>query len=410
MGPIALAILALSTFAHFTFAGWVLRSFPHISRKLVYAMATALSLWSMIARILVKTYPSQFLSEVFAATMIETSILALSAVPLAILRAISYVTSRRTSDPIAASLPKNVNVVEQTVPPSDEHAAPRSPEVSQPLASRRIFLERATGAVAYGATAGLFGWGMVRGRHAFQIDELVVRVPNLPKALEGYTFAQISDIHVGPFVRERELNEGFDLIRQIKPDALLMTGDLVDSDPSFAAMLAAQLQRVPTRDGIFGILGNHDHFAGAEHVRSTLSRAGINMLVNQHRVIRQSEGGIALVGLDDLVGQRFGGQGYRLDRAVANLDPELPRIILSHQPGTVDRLVSGRNVLQLSGHTHGGQINVGFNPAGLVYEYVKGRYQVGDTTLYVNRGFGTAGPPARLGAPPEVTRIVLVGA
>jgi uncharacterized protein len=400
----AIGILALSLLAHMSAAGWVRRAFPNVPTAPLYAIAGALSVWGMVSRILVKTYPSETMTKVFALTMIEASVLALAAIPLFLFRAV-----------IALGVGKRRNVV-AAVPTDTVSASPQAAETALNVAavganempSRRLFLERSAGTIAYGTTVGLFGWGMVRGRHGFQIDELVVRVPNLPKALEGYTLAQISDIHVGTFIQARELQEGFELIRQIKPDAMVMTGDLVDHDAAQARVLAEQLRTLSIRDGIYGILGNHDHFSGADEVQDILTRGGVRMLVNEHHVLRTSEGGIALVGLDDLVGRRFGGQGYRLDKAMKGLDPSLPRVVLSHQPSSVEWLW-GAPALQLSGHTHGGQIVPGFNPANLVFRYVKGRYQVGDMTLYVNRGFGTAGPPARIGAPPEITKIVLVG-
>jgi predicted MPP superfamily phosphohydrolase len=125
--------------------------------------------------------------------------------------------------------------------------------------------------------------------------------------------------------------------------------------------------------------------------------------------LRKEEGGIALVGVDDLSGPRFGSPGPLFASALDGVPREMPRILLSHQPDSIDWSPDGF-ALQLSGHTHGGQINPGFRPIDLVHRYVSGRYQVGATTLYVNRGFGVVGPPARVQAPPEVTRIVLVSA
>ena len=133
-------------------------------------------------------------------------------------------------------------------------------------------------------------------------------------------------------------------------------------------------------------------------------------LAGEGRVIRARDaGGFALLGVDDLWAVRYRRAGPRLDRALAMVPPDRPRILLSHQPRTVDEW-AGRVDLQLSGHTHGGQINPGFCPVALFLDYVAGPYRVGGTTLYVNRGFGTVGPPSRVGAPPEVTRIVLVAA
>ena len=120
-------------------------------------------------------------------------------------------------------------------------------------------------------------------------------------------------------------------------------------------------------------------------------------------------GRFALLGVDDISARHHHRAGPQLDRALAMVPRNVPRILLSHQPQTVDEW-AGQVALQLSGHTHGGQINPGFRPADLFFRYVAGLYEVGGTTLYVNRGFGTVGPPSRIGAPPEITRIVLVAA
>ena len=164
------------------------------------------------------------------------------------------------------------------------------------------------------------------------------------------------------------------------------------------------------RDGGVSILGNHDYYAGPDEVAAALRAAGVTTLINEGRVIRPGDGGgFALLGVDDLSAERHHRAGPRLDRALAMVPADAPRILLSHQPPSVERW-AGEVALQLSGHTHGGQINPGFRPADFFFRYVAGTNEVGGTTLYVNRGFGTVGPQSRIGAPPEVTRFVLVAA
>jgi predicted MPP superfamily phosphohydrolase len=276
--------------------------------------------------------------------------------------------------------------------------------------SRRQVVEAAGGVAFIGATGSMLGWGAVRGRHAFEVVDLPVRIAALPRTLDGYVIAQISDIHAGNYVGEHELDEGLERVRATKPDLVVITGDLVDFDPACAPLVARKLADLAPRDGVFVCLGNHDYYAGADRVLSILRAAGINTLVNEGRVIRPDDGGgFALLGVDDEWAKHYGGAGPRLDRALTTIPRGLPRILLSHQPPTAD-LWPGQVALQLSGHTHGGQINPGFCPAALVLPYVAGLYRVGGTRLYVNRGFGTVGPPSRVGAPPEVTRVVLVSA
>jgi predicted MPP superfamily phosphohydrolase len=276
--------------------------------------------------------------------------------------------------------------------------------------SRRQVVEGVAGLSAIGASGAVLGWGALYGRHEFETCEVPVRIAGLPRALDGYVIAQISDLHVGIHVSDRDIDTGLELVRRARPDLVVVTGDIVDHDPRLAPYIARKLADLPARDGVAAILGNHDHYAGPDDVVSALRAAGVVPLVDDGLMVRAGDGGgFALLGVDDRSARRRGHKGPDLDRAIAAVRSDAPRILLSHQPGTVDDW-PGRVALQLSGHTHGGQVNPGFRPADLFFRYVAGLYSVGGTTLYVNRGFGTVGPPARVGAPPEVTRIVLLAA
>jgi predicted MPP superfamily phosphohydrolase len=282
---------------------------------------------------------------------------------------------------------------------------------SSPAAmTRRQVVEGVGGAAIFGATGSMLGWGMIRGRHAFELVEVPLRIPGLPRVLDGYVIAQVSDLHSGTFVGERELDEGFSLVRRARPDLVVVTGDVVDFDPVYAPLTARKLADLPARDGVAAILGNHDYYAGADEVIAALQAAGIDLLRDTGKIVRPADGGgFALLGVDDVSSSKHGRTGPRLDAALSSVPPDRPRILLSHQPFTVD-FWPGQVAAQLSGHTHGGQINPGFSPLGLLMKYIAGAYRVGETTLYVNRGFGTVGAPTRVGAPPEVTRFVLVAA
>jgi uncharacterized protein len=272
---------------------------------------------------------------------------------------------------------------------------------------RRGAIETIGGVAAVGATGLAFGWGMTVGRHGYEVREIAVRIAGLPKSLDGYVVAQISDIHAGLFVGERELREGAELIRGVRPDLLVVTGDLVDFDPRRAPALSRALADLAPRDGVFAILGNHDYYAGHVEVSAAVRAAGITLLVNESRLVRPADGGgFALVGVDEMWSQRYGGPGPNLREATASLSKDVPRILLAHHPEEF-QFTAGKVALQLSGHTHGGQIR----PANLILRGpVAGRYDGAGSVLYVNRGFGVSGPPARLGVPPEITKLVLVSA
>jgi predicted MPP superfamily phosphohydrolase len=274
--------------------------------------------------------------------------------------------------------------------------------------SRRELVERAAGLTVLGASAGLVGWGMVRGRHAFEIEEVVVRIDGLPRVLEGYTLAQISDLHVGAFVGERELAEGLSRLEEVRADLVVATGDLLDIDPRHIPTMARALGRVRARDGFFAVVGNHDYYTDAPAIMAALRSVGVGVLDNGGAVVRAGDGGgFALLGVDDYAGARRG-EGPKLRRARARVPADCPSILLAHQPDFFHE-AAGKVALQLSGHTHGGQVNPIVRPIRLVSPFVSGRYERAGSVLWVNRGFGTTGPPTRIGAPPEITKIVLVG-
>jgi hypothetical protein len=394
-----LGFLFVSGLAHFLLARWYLSTFPAAAalgrRRRVFGLAGALSLLLVTVRLVAAAHESSTVRAVTAVAFIELIAVMFALVPIGLMalgiRVGTGLRSRFTAPPSVAAVP----------------------ETPAPVISRRQSIERVAGITLVGATTSALGWGMVRGRHAFALEEVVVRVKGWPRALDGYVIAQVSDVHVGVFVGERELNEGFELVKKLRPDLVVATGDLVDFESEAVGHLAKRLLDAGARDGAYAIVGNHDHYAGAADVVSRLRATGVQVLSNEAQQIRRADGGgFALVGVDDLQGRKRPAPGFAgpdLGAATSRLDPDLPRILLAHQPQYF-RESAGRVALQLSGHTHGGQINPGFRPADLLMEYVAGRFERDGSTLWVNRGFGVSGPPSRVGAPPEITKIVIVAA
>jgi uncharacterized protein len=287
-----------------------------------------------------------------------------------------------------------------------------------PELPRRAFLAQATAGSAFliGSSSALYG--SLKGRYDYSVEEVVVKIPGLPSALEGFSIAQLSDVHVGVFVGDPELNIAEELLRQAKPDLIVLTGDLLDNDPRLADQLGRFVRRLPrlAREGVVAISGNHDYFAGIDEVAAAITGAGGRMLRNDAMIVGGAGAGFALLGVDDVWARRDGA-GPDLARSVRSLPRlggrvapalEMPRILLCHNPSFFAES-AGHVALQLSGHTHGGQVNLGVRPADYILPggWVAGRYDLQGSALYVNRGFGTVGPPARIGAPPEVTRIIL---
>lgn len=288
-----------------------------------------------------------------------------------------------------------------------------------PHPTRRKFLVQASAGSALLVSSSSSLYGSLSGRHDYQLQEVALRIPGLSPRFDGFTIAQISDIHVGQFVGSPELAAAEELIARAKPDLIVMTGDLVDHDARRSAELGRFVRRlVPlARHGVAAVTGNHDFYAGADQVVAAVRAGGGRVLRNSAEILGQPGAGIALLGVDDLFGRREG-TGPNLQAAIAGLTAgeartapalDLPRVLLCHQPVFFEDSAA-HVALQLSGHTHGGQVNLLVRPADWVlpHGWVAGAYEHQGATLYVNRGFGTAGPPARIGAAPEITRLVLM--
>jgi predicted MPP superfamily phosphohydrolase len=284
-----------------------------------------------------------------------------------------------------------------------------------------VLVQAAAGsAFLVGSSSSLYG--SLVGRHDYTIEELGVRLPGLSKALDGFSIVQLSDVHVGSFVGDAELEAGVEFVRRAKPDLVVLTGDLIDHDARFAQKLGRFASRLAplAREGVAAITGNHDYYAGVVPTVTALERAGARVLRNAGHVIGGAQG-FALLGVDDIMARRFDPtEGPNFEAAVRSLPKidgrhaarDLPRVLLCHNPSYFER-AAGKVELQLSGHTHGGQINVGGLQATEIFMkngWIAGLYERSGSRLYVNRGFGTAGPPARVGAPPEITRVVLSSA
>jgi uncharacterized protein len=383
-------VTALAALLHWAAWRWLARMAPRwIERGRPWKLAILLLLFSLpLARVLsFLDVRSSMGSKVAAWGQLWHLALAMTMVVIAIFRAgrAAHAALARRSTPPPVEPPVNID--------------------------RRQALERAVGATAFAASTMVLGWGTWRGRYEWTIEEVAIRLPKLPRALDGFTIVQLSDLHVGTFIGERELDMGLGLLRKIRPDLVAITGDIVDADPYYVPLAARRLGALSAREGVVCIPGNHDYYTGGRAVLGGMRRAGIDVLVNRGRVIAPGDGGgFALLGVDDLsarVGQRRG-TGPDLALAQSMVPPDLATVLLAHQPRFAATAAHVGIDLQLSGHTHGGQINPGFRAIDLLFRYVQGRYQVGPMQLYVNRGFGTVGPPTRVGAPPEITKIVLV--
>jgi len=278
--------------------------------------------------------------------------------------------------------------------------------------ARRQFVARAVagGAVLAAGGAGLAAYRSATGPAV--IEEVAVRLPSLPPTLSGFSIAQITDLHVGPTIREREVRRVVEQTNALKPDLIAITGDLMDGTPRELGHIMAELGKLQARHGVVFVTGNHEYYSGVEAWLELLPRLGIRPLRNQQLSIGDGGGHFTLAGVDDWSAGQFGnGHGMDLERAVAGHDGQRPLVLLAHQPRDFQASVRAGVDLQLSGHTHGGQL-FPFNYAvRAVFPWVKGLYRENvdgrSGQIYVSRGTGYWGPPMRLGSPPEISRLVL---
>ena len=283
-----------------------------------------------------------------------------------------------------------------TVSPSSNHSP-----------ARRGFL-RAAQVALFGAPAAAAGYGMFIQRFGLSLREQRIVLPNLPEALHGLRLVQLTDIHLSPLLSERELAQAVAMANETRAHVALVTGDLISGhgDPLDACI--AHLSGLKVDSGIYGCLGNHERYADAEDYTQTRgAQFGLHFLRHQAVKLNFAGATMNLIGVDY---QRFN-RPY-LTGAESLMDPAAFNVLLSHNPDVFPVAARKGFPLTISGHTHGGQVRVeilehDLNVARFYTPYVDGLYRRGDSSVFVSRGIGTIGLPARVGAPPEVALITL---
>lgn len=254
------------------------------------------------------------------------------------------------------------------------------------------------------AAASLSVVALVQGLRAPEVREHVVQVAGLRPEHDGLRIVQLSDLHVGPVLRSRWVARRVAQVEALAPDLVVVTGDLVDQDGALAEPLVPELRRLRARLGVWGVLGNHEYYAGLDRSLAVFEAAGIGLLRDSSTVLAP---GLVVAGVDDLSARRqFGVDGRPVDSTLAHRPPGAT-IFLSHSPWEVERAAELGVDLMLSGHTHAGQIWPFIHVVRMAYPFVVGRFGVGAMTLIVSRGTGFWGPPMRLFQRAEITAITL---
>ena len=271
-----------------------------------------------------------------------------------------------------------------------------------------------------------FGMGMALGRTHVKVFEESIRIPDLPEEFRGLRIVQLSDIHLAGFYNHPAYIRGVvDRVNGLQPDLICFTGDMVHNFSEEVDPFVEILKGLQAPLGKFAVLGNHDYgtyfkwesaeeeASNLERVKSQIRASGFDLLLNENRTISLNGSSLSIIGVENWGKPPFPQLGD-LEKALRGADPDLIRILLSHDPSHWDLMVKGREdiALTLSGHTHGMQFgieigNFRWSPSKWTYKHWAGHYLENGQHLYVNRGLGYTGFPGRVGIRPEITLITL---
>jgi predicted MPP superfamily phosphohydrolase len=288
-------------------------------------------------------------------------------------------------------------------------------EIPPPVAgrrslSRRTFLRAAlhvSGGLTLAGAAGM-GYACFIEPDWIEIERIMIRIPRLPKAFDGFTIVQMGDFHIGPDNGPKRIRAAVDAALKLEAQWFVLTGDFVTTlSGNEPDILVQELSRLSAPGGVYAVLGNHDWWTDARTVADALDRAGIAVLRNASAAVRRGEEVLFLAGVDDVWEHKAD-----LERALAGVPDDGAAVLLAHEPDYADTVAAdGRVVLQLSGHSHGGQVRLPFNEPYVTplwaRKYRIGLYPVGNMQLYVNRGIGMVRPAVRFNCRPEITFLTL---
>ncbi|MFD9336394.1 metallophosphoesterase [Streptomyces sp. NPDC060028] len=327
------------------------------------------------------------------------------AMAMAVAEPVRAVWLRRYAGTARAPAPAPAPAAAPAVPRgSAPDPAPQAPAglSGAPELDRRVFVARVLGGAAVavaGGTVGNGAYGVLRGP---RVKRVQVPLAKLPRAAHGFRIAVVSDVHLGPVLGRAHTQRIVDAVNGTQPDLIAIVGDLVDGSVHDLGPAAEPLRRLRARHGSYFVTGNHEYFSGAQQWVDHVRELGVTPLENARRALAYFD----LAGVNDVQGESEG-HGPDFRAALGDRDRTRTAVLLAHQPVVIHDAVRHGVDLQLSGHTHGGQLWPGNHVAALANPTVAGLERYGDTQLYVSRGAGAWGPPVRVGAPSDITVVEL---
>ena len=276
-------------------------------------------------------------------------------------------------------------------------------EATAPGVDRRLLLARGAAIFAGLTAAGITTYGVKTALGPPRLDRVQIPLRKLPRSLDGTRFAVVSDIHLGPLTGSHHVPRIVSMINDLDADVVCIVGDLVDGTVEELGRYAEPLAGIRSRQGAYFVTGNHEYYSGFQPWIDEVSRLNVRPLRNERLELA---GGLDLAGVNDLGGDQYG-DGPDFAKALGDRDPARPVILLAHQPVVARQAAPYGVDLQLSGHTHGGQMAPFNLLVKLQQPVVSGLGQVDGVPVYVTNGAGFWGPPVRVGAPPQVTLVEL---
>lgn len=251
-------------------------------------------------------------------------------------------------------------------------------------------------------------WGAVTALRPVQLRSVEIPITGLPQELDGFRIIQISDLHLGPLVRQAQVDHVVHQSNAQSPDLIAITGDLVDGEADGVRPLAERMRILSARHGVFFVTGNHEYYSGVKRWLKVIRSMGWKVLENECQVLQHGNARLAVAGMPDPASRSIPGhKGPDLQRSLTDAPMQVPRILLYHPPTGTKAAAQAGIALQLSGHTHGGQYFPWSIIVSAIFNHPRGLSREGNLWVYTSTGTGFWGPPNRLLVPPELTLITL---